>query len=96
MRQRQPRLVWQPLPEANGKQLAPIFNINLALPPAADYAAVMLTARVCASTDVLEKRLPTRAADLYYWMSAIWLLGVKEDGTDYGALQEGFEVPRTR
>jgi 5'-nucleotidase len=84
------RLVWQLLPEANGKQLAPIFNINLPYRPQGDYAGVMLTRQgVRIYRDVLEKRLDPRGRP-YYWIAGDPPSGVKEDGTDYGALQEGY------
>jgi len=84
------RLVWQLLPEANGKQLAPIFNINIPYRPNGDYAGVMLTRQgVRIYRDVLEKRLDPRGRP-YYWIAGDPPSGVKEDGTDYGALQEGY------
>jgi 5'-nucleotidase len=84
------RLVWQLLPEANGKQLAPIFNINLPYRPNGDYAGVMLTRQgVRIYRDVLEKRLDPRGRP-YYWIAGDPPSGLKENGTDFGALQEGY------
>lgn len=89
-RPRRAQLTWQLAEHSNGTHPAPIYNINIPYRPEGDYAGVMITRQgVRIYRDVLEKRLDPRGRP-YYWDRRRPASGVKEDGTDFGALAEGY------
>ena len=84
------KLTWQLAEHSNGTHPAPIYNINIPYRPEGDYAGVMITRQgVRIYRDVLEKRIDPRGRP-YYWIAGDPPSGVKEDGTDFGALAEGY------
>jgi len=73
-----------------GELPAPIWNINLPYRPEGDYAGVQLTRQgVRLYHDALEKRVDPRGLP-YYWIGGEAPSGLVEDGTDYGAIKQGF------
>lgn len=73
-----------------GSLPAPIYNINVPYRPEGDYAGVMVTRQgVRIYRDMLEKRLDPRGRP-YYWIAGDPPSGVMEEGTDFGALKQGY------
>lgn len=68
----------------------PIWNINLPYRPDGNYQGIKFTRQgVRLYHDVLEKRLDPRNKP-YYWIGGDPPTGVIEEGTDYGAIKQGY------
>lgn len=73
-----------------GQGAIPIWNINLPYRPDGDYEGVKLTRQgVRLYHDRIEKRLDPRGVP-YYWIGGEPPSGVVEEGTDYGAIKQGY------
>lgn len=84
------RIIAQLLEMWDDKLPAPIWNINLPYRPDGDYAGVKLTRQgVRLYHDALEKRIDPRGVP-YYWIGGDAPSGLVEEGTDYGAIKQGF------
>ena len=67
-----------------------IWNINLPYQEDGQYKGVQFTRQgVRLYRDVLEKRLDPRGKP-YYWIGGEAPSGLMEDGTDYGAIKQGY------
>lgn len=79
------------LAENNQKaQRAPLWNINVPYRPDGGYAGEVFTRQgTRLYRDALEKRLDPRGTP-YYWIGGEAPTGIAEEGTDYGALMDGF------
>lgn len=75
---------------ANGYKAASIWNINIPYRPEGNYEGVRFTRQgIRLYHDALEKRIDPRGAP-YYWLGGDPPSGVVEEGTDYGAIKQGF------
>lgn len=75
---------------ADGYKAASIWNINIPYRPEGNYEGVRFTRQgIRLYHDALEKRIDPRGAP-YYWLGGDPPSGVVEDGTDYGAIKQGF------
>ena len=75
---------------ADGYKAASIWNINIPYRPEGNYEGVQFTRQgIRLYHDALEKRIDPRGAP-YYWLGGDPPSGVVEDGTDYGAIKQGF------
>ncbi len=84
------RIIAQLLEIWDGNLPAPIWNINVPYRPEGDYAGVQFTRQgVRLYHDMLEKRMDPRGVP-YYWIGGDAPSGLVEDGTDYGAIKQGF------
>lgn len=84
------RVIAQLLEKWDGNLPAPIWNINIPYRPEGDYAGVQFTRQgVRLYHDMLEKRVDPRGVP-YYWIGGEPPSGVEEEGTDYGAIKQGF------
>lgn len=84
------RIIAQLLKKWDGNLPAPIWNINVPYRPEGDYAGVQFTRQgVRLYHDALEKRTDPRGVP-YYWIGGDAPSGLVEDGTDYGAIKQGF------
>lgn len=84
------RVIAQLLEKWDGNLPAPIWNINIPYRPEGDYAGVQFTRQgVRLYHDMLEKRVDPRGVP-YYWIGGDAPSGLVEDGTDYGAIKQGF------
>ena len=69
---------------------APIWSINLPYRPEGNYEGVRFTRQgIRLYHDKLEKRIDPRGA-AYFWLGGDPPSGVVEEGTDYGAIKQGF------
>jgi 5'-nucleotidase len=74
----------------DGQKPAPIWNINVPYLPDGKHLGVQFTRQgVRLYHDVLEKRMDPRSRP-YYWIAGDPPTGVIEDGTDYGAIKQGY------
>lgn len=74
----------------NGDLPTPIWNINIPYRPDGNYEGVLFTRQgVRLYHDVLEKRIDPRNHP-YYWIGGDPPSGLVEEGTDYGAIKQGF------
>ena len=84
------RIIAQLLKHWDGQLPAPIWNINIPYRPEGDYAGVQFTRQgVRLYHDALEKRVDPRGTP-YYWIGGDAPSGLIEDGTDYGAIKQGY------
>jgi len=84
------KIISQLLEKWDGTLPAPIWNINIPYRPEGDYAGVQFTRQgVRLYHDMLEKRVDPRGVP-YYWIGGDAPSGLVEDGTDYGAIKQGF------
>lgn len=84
------RIIAQLLEQWDGNLPAPIWNINVPYRSEGDYAGVQFTRQgVRLYHDLLEKRMDPRGVP-YYWIGGDAPSGLVEDGTDYGAIKQGF------
>jgi len=75
---------------ADGYKAASIWNINIPYRPEGNYEGVRFTRQgIRLYHDALEKRIDPRGAP-YYWLGGDPPSGVVEEGTDYGAIKQGF------
>lgn len=75
---------------ADGYKAASIWNINIPYRPEGNYEGVRFTRQgIRLYHDALEKRIDPRGTP-YYWLGGAPPSGVVEDGTDYGAIKQGF------
>lgn len=74
----------------DGQEPVLIWNINLPYRPDGDYEGVKLTRQgVRLYHDRIEKRLDPRGVP-YYWIGGEPPSGIVEEGTDYGAIKQGY------
>jgi 5'-nucleotidase len=74
----------------DGQDSIPIWSINVPYRPDGDYEGVKLTRQgVRLYHDRIEKRLDPRGVP-YYWIGGEPPSGVEEEGTDYGAIKQGY------
>ena len=84
------RIIQHLIQEGQNTNPAPIWNINVPYRPAGDFAGEIYTRQgVRLYRDVLEKRLDPRGKP-YYWIGGEAPTGVVEEGTDFGALSQGY------
>ena len=84
------RIIAQLLELWDGNLPAPIWNINVPYRPEGDYEGVQFTRQgVRLYHDALETRIDPRGVP-YYWIGGDAPSGLVEDGTDYGAIKQGF------
>jgi 5'-nucleotidase len=84
------RLVFELFRDWDGKQPAPIWNINLPYSPERDYDGVRFTRQGTRYYhDRLEKRFDPRGVP-YYWIGGDPPSGLVEEGTDYGVIKSNF------
>lgn len=84
------RIIQRLIQEGQNTNPAPIWNINVPYRPAGDFAGEMYTRQgVRLYRDMLEKRLDPRGKP-YYWIGGEAPTGVVEEGTDFGALSQGY------
>jgi len=84
------KIIAQLLEKWDGTLPAPIWNINIPYRPEGDYTGVQFTRQgVRLYHDMLEKRVDPRGVP-YYWIGGDAPSGLIEDGTDYGAIKQGF------
>lgn len=84
------KIIVQLFEQWDGQEPIPIWNINLPYRPEGDYEGVMLTRQgVRLYHDRIEKRLDPRGVP-YYWIGGEPPSGVEEEGTDYGAIKQGY------
>ncbi len=84
------KIIAQLLEQWDGKEPAPIWNINVPYPLEGDYAGVQFTRQgVRLYHDRLEKRMDPRGVP-YYWIGGDPPSGVEEEGSDYGAIKQGY------
>ena len=75
---------------ADGYKAASIWNINIPYQPEGNYEGVQFTRQgIRLYHDALEKRIDPRGTP-YYWLGGAPPSGVVENGTDYGAIKQGF------
>lgn len=75
---------------SNGGQPAPIWNINIPYRQQGDYQGVMITRQgVRVYRDELVRRLDP-SGQPYYWIGGEAPTGIVEEGTDFGALKQGY------
>ena len=74
----------------DGYKAASIWNINIPYRPEGNYEGVQFTRQgIRLYHDALEKRIDPRGTP-YYWLGGAPPSGVVENGTDYGAIKQGF------
>ncbi len=84
------KIIVKLLSEWDGQGAVPIWSINVPYRPEGDYGGVKLTRQgVRLYHDRIEKRLDPRGVP-YYWIGGEPPSGIVEDGTDYGAVKQGY------
>lgn len=84
------KIIEKLLSDWNGDLPTPIWNINVPYKPEGNYEGILFTRQgVRLYHDELEKRLDPRNQP-YYWIGGDPPTGLVEEGTDYGALKQGY------
>ena len=84
------KIIAQLFEQWDGKEPAPIWNINVPYRLEGVYKGVQFTRQgVRLYHDRLEKRMDPRGVP-YYWIGGDPPSGVEEEGSDYGAIKKGF------
>ncbi len=84
------KIIAQLFEQWDGKEPAPIWNINVPYRLEGDYKGVQFTRQgVRLYHDRLEKRMDPRGVP-YYWIGGDPPSGIEEEGSDYGVIKQGF------
>lgn len=67
-----------------------LLNVNIPYTPATEFKGICITRQgLRVYRDKLDSRLDPRGRP-YYWIGGDWPTGVPDDGTDIGAVEEGY------